>query len=1158
MSITEMLADLALQKVQLWIEDNRLRYRAPKGTLSPSLRAVLSEHKNEIIEYLRENENLMQSVYPLSYGQKPLWLLHQVAPTSAAYHVAFTAQICSDVHVPALERALQTLVNRHAMLRTTYEVNDGKPFQRIHPYRDFHFEHVDASTWSQSELHRQVRKAYQRPFDLACGPVLRANLFTQSAQNHVLLLTSHHIATDGWSLWILLDELRVLYSAERSGTQIALPALSLQYTDYISWQNSTLAGPEGERLWAYWKRQLADAFPALRLPTDKPRPLVQTYHGASHPFQLNESLTRRLKELARAQGVTLYVLLLAVFQSLLHRYSNQEDVIVGSPTFGRERAEFAGIVGDFINLLALRANFSGNPTFVELLRQVHRTFLDAMMHQEYPISLLIERLQPVRTPGYSPLFQVMFVLQRPHRSEELGEFFVPVETETPADFGGLTLKPFFMPQQEGQFDLTLNMGEVKGCLFGILNYNTDLFEAATIDRLVRHFRTLLESIIVDPEQRIQNLPLLTEAEQYQLQITWNNTRKEYPEDASIHRLFESQVERTPDAVAVVFEDEQLTYEALNDHANRLAHTLQAAGVGPEVLVGISMERSLEMLVGLFGILKAGGAYVPLDPTYPRERLAFMIENARLSLLLTNQRLLPILPPHQVPVLDLERAWPMLTHERVTNPSSGTRPQNLAYVIYTSGSTGRPKGAMNTHAGIGNRLIWMQETYQLTGGDVVLQKTPLSFDVSVWECFWPLLAGARLVLARPEGHKDPAYLVDLIAEQQISTAHFVPSMLQIFLLQRNLEQCSSLKRVICSGESLPIELQELFFSRLEAHLFNLYGPTEASIDVTCWHCQQGNQKGTVPIGRPIANTQIYLLDRSLRPVPVGLPGELYIGGVGVARGYLAHPALTAERFIPDPLGQTPGTRLYRTGDLARYLPDGNIEFLGRIDYQVKLRGFRIEPGEIEAVLSEHPAVQEVVVTLRQETGGNRRLVAYLVASQGQQAPTPGEIRGFAKRKLPDYMLPTAFVWLSQLPFTVNGKVDRAALPAPEPEIVEETYVAPWTEVERTIAQIWQEVLHLERVGVHANFFDLGGHSLLLVQVQSRLCESLRKEVSLLEMLKYPTVSALATYLCDGQDALPPFQQIHDRAATRKQLVRQQRRFRYERQIAIEEQRRSKNE
>jgi amino acid adenylation domain-containing protein len=686
-------------------------------------------------------------------------------------------------------------------------------------------------------------------------------------------------------------------------------------------------------------------------------------------------------------------------------------------------------------------------------------------------------------------------------------------------------------------------------------YDRGRFDDLNIERMLGHLKTLLEGMVEEPHSRLANLPILTAAESHQLLVEWNQTRVEYAQDTSVHELFETQVERTPDAIAVSFEGEHLTYQALNQQANQLANHLQKLGVGPETLVGVYMERSLEMVIALLGILKAGGAYVPFDPEYPVDRVSFMLEDTQVLVLLTQERLVSQLPKHRATAICLDSDWETLDHETTNNPARGVSPENLSYVIFTSGSTGRPKGVMNTHRSVCNRLIWMQQMYRLGELDRVLQKTPISFDVSVWEFFWPLLAGARLVLARPGGHRDNDYLIKLIADQGITTIHFVPSMLQLFLEESGLEGCHSLKRVICSGEALTYDLQQRFFERLEATLYNLYGPTEAAVDVTHWQCQpKRGPSGTVPIGRPVANTQLYILDRHGQPVPIGVAGELHIGGIQVARGYLNRPDLTAEKFVLDPFSNNPDARLYKTGDLARYRPDGNIEFLGRLDFQVKLRGFRIELGEIEAVLAQYPTVREAVVLVREDGPDDRRLVAYVVRAADSMVSW-GELRAFLHSKLPDYMVPATFVQLQAVPLLPNGKVDRRSLPVPAWERpVAETYSSPSNELEATIVEIWQDLLRVDRVGVDDSFFELGGHSLLIVQAHRRLSPLVDKDLSVTDMFKYPTIRALTEYLSQESDDSHQIsvQQTLNRVQTRRaaMMQRRQQRQRKRREIADE--------
>jgi len=1078
----------------------------------------------------------------LSYGQQALYFLHQLAPESAAYNIVGAARLQAELNIPALGRAFQSLVERHPMLRTTFTNLSGQPIQEIHEHWEVCFQQEDVSTWSEACLNDRLVAEAHRPFNLEQGPLLRVNLFTRSPQEHTLLLVVHHLIADFWSGAVLMHELGILYQMHKAGTKATLSQLPLRYTDYVRATAAMLASPEGERLSTYWQTQLAGELPVLNLPTDRPRPPIQTYRGASHLLKLSADLTQRLKTLSLTHRSTLYMTLLATFQVLLYRYTGQEDLLVGSPTIGRNRADLAQLVGYFVNPVVLRANLSGNPTFKVFLDKVRSCVIYALAHQDYPFPRLVEQLHLTRDPSRSPLFQVMFVLQKEHLLEEGLAAFALGETGVKIKLGELELESLSVEKRIAQFDLTLMMAEVDGALSASWQYNTDLFDAATITRTAKHFQTLLEGIVTDPKKLVSDLLLLTDSEQLQLLQEWNATFADYSSNYCLHQLFETQVEQTPDAVAVVFVEEQLTYQELNQRANQLAHHLQVLGVKPEVLVGIYLERSPEMIVSLLGVLKAGAAYVPLDPTYPNERLAFMLENAQVSVLLTQEKFVERLPEHKARVVCLDKDAEVLHHQSIDNPVGNVTANNLAYVIYTSGSTGKPKGVMNTHRGICNRLFWMQETYQLTTLDRVLQKTPFSFDVSIWEFFWPLMTGASLVVARPGGHQDSSYLVKLIQQQQITTLHFVPSMLQVFLEEPDIETCNCLRKVMCSGEVLPFQLQERFFTYLDAELHNLYGPTEAAIDVTFWACERESHRHIVPIGRPIANTQIYLLDAQLQQVPIGVPGELHISGAGLARGYLNQPEMTAEKFIPNPFSDEPGARLYKTGDLARYLQGSIIEYLGRIDHQVKIRGCRIELGEIEAILHQHPTVIEAIVLsretefvakpswenrvidpaiteLRQFLKGNlpeaeptnKRLVAYCVTRQ-QPTPTTTDLRRFLKQKLPDYMIPSSIVILNSLPLMPNGKVDRQSLPDPfdaRPDL-ETVFVAPRTPVEDALAKIWAQVLEIEQVGIHDNFFELGGDSIRSIQVRAQ-AQVRGLSFSLQQIFQHQTIYKLAQEL-----------------------------------------------
>ena len=932
---------------------------------------------------------------PLSYGQRSLWFLYQLAPLSPAYNIVNAVRLKGDIDIPALQRAFEKLVERHPALRTTFTAVGNKPIQRVNELFQLCFQIEDASTWSEAFLKERLIEEAHCPFNLEQGPLMRVNLFRRSPQEQVLLLAVHHIVSDFWSLGVFVQELGMLYQAQKNGIPVSFPTLALQYADHSRWQAEMLASEEGDRLWAYWQRQLTGELPVLNLHTDRPRPPVQTYQGATVSFKLNADLTHRIKALSRAQGATLYMTLLAVFQVLLSRYTGQKDILVGSPTAGRSRADLAGLVGYFVNPVVCRADLSGNPNFEAFLGQVKQTVLKAFEHQDYPFALLVERLQAVRDPSRSPLFQAMFVLEKAHlqKLESLASFALGVAGAR-MHLGELEMESVALEQRVAQFDLTLMMASVDGELAASLEYNTDLFDAATITRMADHFQILLESIVANPRQCISTLPVLTPPERHQLLVEWNDTKTDEAQHQCIHELFAAQVSSTPNAIAVVFENEQLTYRSLNIRANQLAHHLQSLGVEPDVLVGICMERSLEMVVGVLGILKAGGAYVPLDPTYPKERLAFMLEDTQATILLTQQNLVANLPEHRAKVICLDADWEIIAQESADNPTGAITPANLAYIIYTSGSTGQPKGVMIPHKGIVNRLVSGIIRYQLTNNDRVLQKTSFSFDVSVWEMFGALLSGSRLVMARPGGHQDPSYLVKVMAQQQITLVDFVPAMLQLVLEQPGLEGCTSLRYVTCGGEALPLEVRDRFFARLSSvELHNCYGPSEVSIDATYWVCD--HHSSVISIGRPIANQQVYILDEHLQPVPVGVPGELYVGGAGLARGYLNRPDLTAEKFIPYPFSDELGAYLYKTGDLALYLPDAQIEFLGRLDDQVKVRGFRLELGEIEAIVRRHPSVEEVAVVV-DDTGtdaSRKRLLAYLVPKQRHQQiefwPSVGE-------------------------------------------------------------------------------------------------------------------------------------------------------------------------
>ena len=1042
---------------------------------------------------------------PLSFAQERMWFLDQLEPGNPAYNIPVAHRIEGLLNLAALEQSLGEIVRRHEALRTTFASVDGQPLQIIAPDLNLTLPVVDLrelpETEREAETQRLATENAQRPFDLAQGPLLRVKLVRLSEEEHVFLLTMHHIVSDGWSLGVFMRELAATYETFSTGETSSLPELPIQYADFAVWQRQWLQGEALDSLLAYWKQQLGGSLPLLELPTDRPRPPVQTYRGARHSLELPKNLTDALKALSEREGVTLFTTLLAAFKTLLYRYTGQEDIVVGSPIANRNRAEIEGLIGSFANTLVMRTDLSENPSFLELVGRVREMASGAYTHQDLPLHKLIEVLQPERESSHNPLFQVMFALHN---------------TPVPAlELSCVTVNSMEVHSGTAQLDLALNLSETGENLSGQFEYSTDLFDSATIARMANHFRTLLESVVADPEQHLSELLLLTEAERRELLVEWNDTQTEYPLDKCVHQLFEEQVERTPDAIAVVFENQQLTYSELNTRANQLAHYLGKYGVGPEVLVGICMERSLEMAVGVLGILKAGGGYVPLDPAYPKERLAFVLEDTRVPILLTQERLRASLPAHQAQLVCQDAQWDAIGLEPNNNPNSEVQVDNVLYVIYTSGSTGRPKGIALSHRALSNLIQWHLDT--LIKGVGVLQFASLSFDASFHEMFATWCSGGTLFMVPESLRLDLEGLVHFVAEKPIQKV-----ILPVVVLQQWAEAYGqrehlfkNLKEVTTTGEQLLITRPIIdLFKRLEdCSLHNHYGPSETHV-VTAFTLTDTPEAWPAypPIGRPIANTQIYLLDANLNPVPVGVPAEVYIGGVSLARGYLGRPDLTAEKFIPDPFSTVPGARLYKTGDLASYLPDGNIKFLGRLDHQVKIRGHRIELGEIETVLGQHPAIQETVVTAREDIPGDKYLAAYVVANE-EQAPTINELRRFVKEKLPDYMIPSAFVLLDALPLTPSKKVDRRALPAPgtaRPEL-EEAFVAPRDELELELTRIWEQVLGIQPIGVRDNFFELGGHSLLLARLFAQIQETFHEKVSLATFFQSPTVKQLASIL-----------------------------------------------
>jgi amino acid adenylation domain-containing protein len=1031
---------------------------------------------------------------PLSFAQQRLWVFLQLDPHNVSYNIPDAFVLKGRLNVKALAQSFSEIVRRHEILRTTFRVISGEPRQVISEPQPITLDVIDLTQLPDRDAKAQQlfnEEAWQ-PFDLTRGPLMRLMLLKLEETEHRLLMTFHHIVNDGWSSSVLLNEFMTLYNAFSRNEPSPLPELAIQYADFAIWQREWLSGEVFEKQLSYWRQQLHGALPVLELPTDRLRPAIPSHRGAVEQIYLPEKLSCELRALSNDEGATLFMTLLAAFKVLLHRYSGQTDICIGVPIANRNRAEIENLIGFFINNLVLRSDLKGNPTFQSLLSQVREETLNAYAHQDMPFEKLVEELQPERSLSYMPLFQVMFTFQNS-----------PSEEVTLHD---LTLSEMDVNVAVSKYDLSLFVTELEDDIFAFIIYNSDLFDGSTIKRLFEHYQVLLEGIVADRQQHIDELPLLTEEEQ-RLFAEINNTRTEFPEGKRIHELFEEQASRRPEAIAVIYQGSELTYGELNEQANKLAHQLRRHGVGPETMVGLLMERSFDLLVGILGVLKAGGAYFPLDLNYPKQRLALMLEDSRVSLILTQQRWQNSLPEFDGNVLCLDSDWPGDDDE--SNLETVNHPDSLAFVFFTSGSTGKPKGVMATQRSAVNYLTFIVRNYELTNSDVVLQSASLSFDASVRDILAPLLAGARLVLVPDKDVRDPFALVSKITKYGVTCIlSMVPTMLRSLTdaASETGTKGATLRLILTSGESLSLSECAHVRAVLSEHvsIVNQYGVTECTMSSTQYRAPESQSSGMAFAGKPIANARVYILDPHLRQCPVGMPGEIHVGGAGVARGYFQSPALTANKYIPDPFSKETGARLYRTGDLGRFLPGGDIELHGRVDRQVKMRGIRIEPAEIEAILKDHENVREAVVIVREDTPGNQRLVAYVVLRQPDN-----NLRAFVKARVPDYMVPATFVVLEKLPLTPNGKVDHAALPVPNDFDSGKEFVAPRTTMEETLAQIWKEILGVARVGVHDNFFELGGHSLLATQVVSRVRKTLKVDLPLRAIFDSPTVAELAT-------------------------------------------------
>ncbi|ASS74700.1 hypothetical protein CIG75_06745 [Tumebacillus algifaecis] len=1030
-------------------------------------------------------------LFPLSYAQQRMWFLDKFVQDGAAYNITGAVRMRGHLDQQMLTDSLCAIALRHETLQTSFREVDGELMQVIDPAAGLQVPLIDLSglpaVAREAEVQKRAREEARTPFDLEKAPLLRTTLLKLDDAEHVLLVTMHHIISDGWSMGVLMGEMRAYYRAFLHGQPDPLPELPIQYADYADWQKEYLASGVLEDQLSYWKQKLAGPLPVLDLPTDFARPAVQTLKGTFQEFQLSKEVVHSIKALSQREGVSIFMTLLSAFNVFLHRNTGQEDLIVGTPIANRTREEIEGLIGFFVNTLAIRTDLTGEPTFREVLGRVRDAAFEAYAHQDVPFERLVEEVSPERDLSRTPLFQVLFVLQN-----------APGGT---AELPGLTLDTVQVDTGTSKFDLSLYLTEQEEGISGTVEYSTDLFQAETVARMMRHFENLLGAIAADPDAQIAALPLLDEEERTELLTAWNDTAVAYREDALIHQLFEEQTARTPDAVAVEFEAQTLSFRELDTRANLLATALQEQGIGAEHIVGVRMERSLEMMVALLGILKAGAAYLPLDPTYPEERLSFMVEDAGVQVVLTKEEVAAI--PQQ---------------ESVVPPTCPATADNAAYVIYTSGSTGKPKGVLVQHRNVVNFFTGMDARIGCGQGDAMAAVTSIGFDISVLELFWTLTRGCKVILL-----SETAILTGDL-KPGATLLQGTPSLMSMLLANPDARKgLQSLEKILLGGEALPPTLAQEIKGELGARLFNMYGPTEATVWASVHEVQ--DEQGLIPLGGPIANTTLYILDKRLQPVPIGVAGELHIGGANITRGYLGRDELTAERFLPNPFG---AGRLYKTGDLAAWRPDGTLKFLGRLDHQVKLRGFRIELGEIETALAQHPSVREAVVTALD----NRVLTAYLVPEG--EAPDSGELRHFLQEQLPEYMVPSLYLFLEKLPLTPNGKVDRNALPKPEGDRPElgTAYVAPSTDLEKRIAAIWQETLGVEKVGINDNFFELGGQSILIVNVHRRLTE-LGFQIAVVQLFQYPTVRTLAQFISGSQEE-SVVEQGKNRADTRQAL------------------------
>lgn len=1065
---------------------------------------------------------------PLSEGQKGLWMLHKVSPAMSSYNVPLCFQVKQKLDIEKFKQAGSFMLEQYPILTSIFGEADGVPYQMIQASQLLDWQHENIAARAADKILPYIRQKSKEPFSLENGPLMRIRLFSQSEQEHIVLIVVHHIIFDGSSMVILVKSLLEAYRNLCDGKPAEAKRISASFQDFVEWEQTMLSSTEGEEHRAYWMQRLAGNLPVMELPVDRPRYSTHRLEGQTYTSVLSSEITQRIKTCAQTQQVNLSIVLLGVYQVFLHRYTGLEDIIVGMPTMGRPQPRFDPQIGYFVNMLPIRSQLSSDLRFDTIIQELQLHVVDGLDHALYPFPVLVRDLNGPRTQNNSPVFQSAFVYQN---------FLKPTSFDTDGVSSPNSLQIQFVQgiHQEGEFEFALEIfDQVDHFIFNI-KYDPELYDLATVKRMMGHYIELVEGVVNNPSLPLGEYPLMSKAEQATILNDWNATQAEYPKDKTIPQLFEEQVERTPEHTAAIFGADRLTYRQLNEKANQLARVLREKGVKPNSIVGMLLERSLEMTIGIMGIVKAGGAYLPMSPDTPEERISYMLRDSEAPVVLTQNRFMPKVHFDGF-TIDLEEK--SLYTGEAGNLDKINTPQDIAYVIYTSGSTGKPKGVMIEHYSLVNRLNWMQKCYPIGENDAILQKTPYTFDVSVWEQFWWSLQGGRVCFLEPGGEKDPGKIVDEIERSAITTMHFVPSMLNAFLeyveAGIDIKRLSSLKQVFASGEALTLQqvkrFNQLLYQRNQTRLINLYGPTEATIDVSYFNCSPGEGLLVIPIGKPIDNTRLYVLDRNRRPLPVGIAGDLYIAGDGLARGYLNRPELTTERFVPDPF--MPGERMYLTGDLARWLPDGNIEYLGRTDHQVKIRGLRIELGEIENRLQSYNAIKEAVVVVKEGKDGAKYLCGYVVTQEEEL--DVAAVRTYLAQELPDYMLPAHIIRMEKLPLTSSGKVDRKMLPDPEHSVATDAeYEAPGNQVEKRLVEIWQEVLGVTNIGINDNFFALGGDSIKAIQVLARL-QRYNLKVDVKNLLTNPAIKQLSQYVIQsvneidqgavtGQVALTPIQQ-----------------------------------